>query len=492
MAKRSIDLMMWEYDVNRQSEEYIRSLVTDLVQSYLREHVSPPSSLTSAAAAEFGIFAEMESAVLASCSAQQSLIALPLERRRVIIAAMRQAAEEHAQEFSHQAVLESGRGNEGDKVIKNLLSAKKTPGVEDIETVAYSDEHGLVVVERAPYGVIGSITPVTNPTATIIHNAISMIAGGNSVVFNPHPGAKRTSIHAIQVLNRAIVQAGGPANLLTAIAEPTVESAAEMMQHPRIALLAVTGGPQVVRVAMKNGKKVIAAGPGNPPCVVDETADIVKAGRDIVSGASFDNNLVCICEKEVLVVDRVADALLSSMQQAGAHILSAPEAQRLKDLVIEVPGAAGKEGAVVKAHVGQSACDLAALIGVHTPSTTKLLVYEAQPDDPLVFTEQLMPFIPVVRLADVQQCIDLAVLCEHGYRHTAIMHSLDVKNLTRMGIAMNCSIFVKNGPCYAGLGQGGAGFTSMTIASPTGEGLTRARTFTRERRCTLVDYLRIV
>jgi propionaldehyde dehydrogenase len=484
--------MVRECDVNKPSEEYIKSLVTDLVQSFIREQgIRTPGGPTQSAG-EFGIFEEMEGAVNASLSAQQHLALLPLERRRAIIAAMRRAGEEHAEEFSRQAVLESGRGNEGDKIAKNLLASRKTPGVEDIETVAYSDEHGLVVVERAPYGVIGSITPVTNPTATIIHNAISMVAGGNSVVFNPHPGAKRVSIHAIQVLNRAIVQAGGPANLLTAIAEPTVHSASQMMQHPSIALLAVTGGPQVVKVAMKNGKKVIAAGPGNPPCVVDETADIAKAGRDIVAGASFDNNLVCICEKEVLVVDRVADALLHSMQQAGAFLLSPSQAQQLKDVVIESPGGPQKEGVIAKAHVGQSASALATLIGVQVPAATKLLIYEAASDDPLVFTEQLMPFIPVVRLGDVQQCIDLAVVCEHGYRHTAIMHSMDVQNLTRMGVAMNCSIFVKNGPCYAGLGQGGAGFTSMTIASPTGEGLTRARTFTRERRCTLVDYLRIV
>jgi acyl-CoA reductase-like NAD-dependent aldehyde dehydrogenase len=473
-------------------EAQVRQMVADLVASYTaKNEVRQPVELEKPNG-NLGIFKDMESAIAAAREAQARLVGLPLEVRRNIVASMREAAETHAQEFAERAVEESGRGNKADKILKNLLAARKTPGVEDVETVAYSDEHGLTVLERAPYGVIGSIIPVTNPTATVVNNGIGMVSGGNSVVFNPHPGAKQVSCHTIQILNEAIERAGGPANVLVSIAEPTIESANIMMKHPLIALLVVTGGPAVVRAAMGSGKKVIAAGPGNPPCVVDETAHIQKAARDIVAGASFDNNIVCICEKEVLVVESVADHLVSEMQKCGAYLLSPKDAQKLIDIVIEVPGGPGKEGIIRKEYVGKSPQELGRLAAVTVPEATRLLICEVDAGNPLVWTEQLMPLLPIVRMANVNQCIDLAVQCEHGFKHSAMMHSMDVEHLTKMARAMNCSVFVKNGPCYAGLGQGGAGFTSLTIASPTGEGLTRARTFTRERRCTLVDYFRII
>lgn len=473
-------------------EDQIRALVTDLLASYTQSKDSCTSSEMKTPSGRLGIYQDIQTAIEAARESQIQLSRMPLDIRKTIVEAMRTAAATHAKEFASRAVAETGRGNANDKTTKNLLTARKTPGVEDLETSAYSDEHGLTVVERAPYGVIGSIIPVTNPTATVINNGIAMISGGNSVVFNPHPGAKQTSCYAIQVINEAIEQAGGPANLMVAIAEPTIESAGIMMKHPLIALLVVTGGPAVVRAAMASGKKVIAAGPGNPPCVVDETAHIEKAACDIVCGASFDNNLVCICEKEVLVVASVADRLIAEMQKHGAYLLTREQADSLINTVIDMPGGPGKEGAIRKDYVGKSAQDLGRLVGITVPDAVRLLICEVDCANPLVWTEQLMPVLPIVRMANVEQCIDLAVQCEHGFRHSAMIHSMDVGHMTNMARAMNCSLFIKNGPCFAGLGQGGAGFTSMTIASPTGEGITRARTFTRERRCTLVDYLRII
>ena len=340
--------------------------------------------------------------------------------------------------------------------------------------------------------MIGSITPSTNPTVTIISNSIGMIAAGNSVVFNPHPASKKVSAFLVGLLNKAIIEAGGPANLVCCAAEPTIESAKDLMAHPKIAILVVTGGPAVVRVAMNSGKKVIAAGPGNPPCVVDETADIAKAGKDIVDGAGFDNNVICICEKEIIVVASVADRLKEEMKKNGAYELNEDQIKKITQLVIAEPGGPGIEGAANKTFVGKNADFIAKQIGLTVPPETRLLLCEVNRKHPLIWTEQLMPVMPLVRVKDVDAAIDLAVECEHGFRHTAIMHSLNIAKLSKMAKAMNCSIFIKNGPSYAGLGHGGAGFASFTIASPTGEGVTRARTFTRERRCTIVDYFRII
>ena len=247
-----------------------------------------------------------------------------------------------------------------------------------------------------------------------------------------------------------------------------------------------------MKVAMNSGKKVIAAGPGNPPCVVDETADLAKAGKDIVDGAGFDNNVICICEKEIIVVASVADRLKEEMKKNGAYELNEDQIKKVTELVLSDPGGPGKEGAANKNYIGKNADFIAKQIGLTVPPETRLLLCEVGREHPLLWTEQLMPVMPLVRVKDVDIAIDLAVEVEHGFRHTAIMHSLNIAKLSKMAKAMNCSIFSKNGPSYAGLGHGGAGFASFTIASPTGEGVTRARTFTRERRCTLVDYFRII
>lgn len=439
-----------------------------------------------------GVFAGIHQAIDAADIAFKEFGKLTLEVRKDIISNIRSICQVNKEIMSKMAWEETGMGRWEDKVIKNDLGIVKTPGVEDIIPEAFSDDHGLTLVERAPYGVIGAITPSTNPTVSIISNAIGMIAAGNSVVFNPHPAAKKSSAFLVSIINKAIMEAGGPANLVCCISDPTIETAKILMTHPKISILVVTGGPAVVKVAMNSGKKAIAAGPGNPPCVVDETADIVKAGKDIVDGASFDNNVICICEKEIIVVASVADRLKEEMKKNGAYELNEDQIKKITELVISDPGGPGKEGAANKNFVGKNADFIAAQIGLTVPASTRLLLCEVGREHPLIWTEQLMPVMPLVRVKDCDAAIDLAVECEHGFRHTAIMHSLNIAKLSKMAKAMNCSIFIKNGPSYAGLGNGGAGFASFTIASPTGEGVTRARTFTRERRCTLVDYFRII
>ena len=439
-----------------------------------------------------GIFPDVESAVKAALEAHQKLDADTLERRNAIIAAMRKAAEDVTPEISRMAVEESGLGRVEDKVKKNILAARKTPGVEDLTALCETGDRGLVLTERAPYGVIGSVIPCTNPTETIICNAIGMVAGGNAVVFNAHPLTKRTSNFCVQALSRAIAAAGGPPNLLVAVAEPTIETAQQLMKSPAIRLLVVTGGPGVVKAAMNSGKKVIAAGPGNPPAVVDETADLPKAARNIMSGATLDNNIVCICEKEIIAVAAIADALKEELRKCGAFEANHLQCERLRRLVLDEEGSPEKHGAPNKKFVGKDAKVILAEIGVRVGDEVRMVLVEVDENHPFVWTEQLMPVIPLVRVPDVDTAIALAKKVERGNRHTATMHSRNIDKLSMMARAMNNSLFVKNGPSHAGLGFGGEGYTSFTIASPTGEGLTRARHFTRERRCTLVDHFRIV
>ncbi len=276
------------------------------------------------------------------------------------------------------------------------------------------------------------------------------------------------------------------------MARPTIESATELMHHRGINLLVVTGGPGVVKAAMASGKRSICAGPGNPPVVVDETADLAKAARDIITGASFDNNIVCVDEKQVFVVERVADELIRRMRSSGAELLDAAELRRLEGEIFSELRGPRSHGVINKAMVGRNAGEILARIGLRRGAEARLAIAEVAEDHPLVWSEQLMPVLPIVRVPDVDRAIALARESEHGFGHSASMHSRDIDALSHMARVINTSIFVKNGPIIAGLGAGGEGHTSFTIASPTGEGLTYPVSFSRRRRCVMVDHFRIV
>jgi acyl-CoA reductase-like NAD-dependent aldehyde dehydrogenase len=444
------------------------------------------------AAPSTGIFPDISRAISAASVAQRMWMALPLEKRKEVIAHLRERLRENAQVLAWAAWRETGLGRYEDKIEKNLLNINKVPGIEDLEPIAWSGDRGLTLMERAPFGVRGSITPVTNPAATVIGNSIAMISGGNSVVFNPHPSAKECSARTIAAINQAVVEAGGPANLVAGIAEPTIESAQELMKHPGTRLTLVTGGEAVVHVAMQSGKRAICAGPGNPPVVVDETADLDEAARGIIKGASFDNNIICTDEKNIIAVDAIADRLIAALRGLGCRILSTDELTRLEKVIFSEPAKPGKSTGLNKKLIGQNPSVILKEIGVTIGDEVRLAIAEVPREHTLVWTEQMMPILPFVRVPDADDAIDFAIQVEAGRRHTAVIYSRHLDHLSRYAKEADVSIFVKNGPNLAGLGYGGEGFCSFSIAGTTGEGMTRARTFTRERRCVVVDAFRIV
>jgi len=458
---------------------------------------TPSGSATPPAAAApvpsgMGIFNTVGEAVAAAQQAFAAFTAQPLATRAKVIAAIRQTMLENASALAKEAHEETGLGRFEDKILKNQLVAEKTPGIEELQPVSFTGDHGLTLCEPAPYGVIGAITPCTNPTSTIICNALGMLAAGNAVVFNVHPTAKNCSIQTVALLNRAITAAGGPPNVAVCVAQSTVESAQEMRNHPGVRLLVVTGGGGVVQAAMASGKRAICAGPGNPPVVVDETADIAQAARDIVLGASFDNNIICVEEKEVIVVASVADALLKEMTKHNAVVLDKSQLPQVEKTVFVKMHGPRAHAEINRKLIGKNADFVLQQMGISAPASVRLAVVEVDEGHPLLWTEQMMPVLPVTRVPNADYAIDLAIKIEGGNRHTAIMHSKNLDHLSRMARECNCSIFVKNGRSQAGLGFGGEGYTSFSIASPTGEGLTSPRSFSRWRRCVLVDHFRIV
>ncbi len=446
------------------------------------DDVSNPAA--EAGGGNWGIFESMNDAVEAAAAAQKKYMNCTMHDRAAYVQAIRDVVlkQENLEYISRQSVEETEMGNYEHKLIKNRLAATKTPGIEDLTTDAMSGDDGLTLVEYSPFGVIGAITPTTNPTETIICNSIGMLAAGNSVVFSPHPRAKNVSLHLVRLINRALAEAGAPANLVVTVSQPSIENTNAMMNHPMVRMLVATGGPGIVKTVLSSGKKAIGAGAGNPPVVVDETANIEKAGKDIIDGCCFDNNLPCIAEKEVIVVDSAADYLIFNMKKNGAYEVKDPEIiDRIVKLVVQENGKSP-----VTSFVGKSAKYILEQAGVHVDDDVRVIIAQTGEDHPFVQVELMMPILPIVRVPDVDAGIEMAVRVEHGNRHTAMMHSRNVDKLTKMAKLIQTTIFVKNGPSYAGIGVGGEGYTTFTIAGPTGEGLTSAKSFARRRRCVLV------
>ncbi len=468
--------------------EQIESIVREVLQQLTARM---PQSPAASAEGDWGVFERLEDAVSAADRAFRRLDTVALRER--VVEAIRRAARANARRLAEMAVDETGMGRIEDKVKKILLVADRTPGPEILFPSAMSGDAGLTLVENAPWGVIASVTPSTNPAATVINNGISMLSGGNAVVFAPHPGAKRVSQEAIRILNKAIHEETGLVHLMTCVREPSIEIAQKLFTYPGIHLLVVTGGEAVVEAARKTtNKRLIAAGAGNPPVVVDETADLKRAARSIYEGASFDNNIVCCDEKEIIAVEAIADALKRELAACGAVEISREQAEAVaRATLLDYPGPKARPN---PRWVGRDAAELAKAAGFSVPDACRLLFVDVGRDVDHVYArvEQMMPLVPLLRAADFEQALEWALLLERDRRHTAALHSRDIDHMDTMAKRVNTSLFVKNGPCIAGLGAGGEGWTSMTISTPTGEGVTNARTFVRLRRCTLVGSFRIV
>lgn len=439
-----------------------------------------------------GLFTDANEAVAASREAFERLSRLTLADRKRIVSHIRRISADQRVELGTMEMEETKIGRLQHKIDK-LLGAANAPGVEFLRSEVFSGDHGLSVIEHAPFGVICAITPVTHSLPTIACNAIGMISAGNTVVFNPHPSGRRIAAEGVRRFNDAIYRDLGIDNLLCVITEPTLESADILFKHRDVNLISVTGGAAVARAAMQQAKRAIVAGPGNPPVVVDETADLDRAAKCIIKGGAYDNNLLCIAEKQVFAVDSIFDSLMAAMEHAGAVRLNNSEINALTRVAIASVGEGShKHDVAAKEFIGQDAVVLAKGAGKKIAPEVEMVFGETDESSPFVPVEQMMPFVPFVRCRNVDEAIEKARVSEHGFRHTAIIHSMNVHSMTKMGKALDTTLFVKNGPCMAGLGNGGEGYGSFSIAGPTGEGITTPLTFTRERRCTMVDDLRIL
>ncbi len=474
------------------TDEIVRTVVSQVLARMRNGAAAAGPSRNGHGSSQRGVFQDVNAAVSAAVEAQRQFERRGLDDRRKAIACIRRICSEQAEQLGREELEETQIGKLKHKIEKLKVIADRIPGVEFLRTDAFSGENGVSLQEYAPFGVIGVITPVTHSLPTLACNAINMLASGNSLVCNPHPSGARIASKGVHLFNQAIVEAIGIDNLITIIEKPTLESAQAIFDHREVRMLCVTGGPAVGRAALRSPKRAIVAGPGNPPVVVDETANLDQAARSIISGGGYDNNLLCIGEKEVFVVESVFDELMELMTHHNAVRLNSKQIEALTSAAF-APSTEDKSKLMLqKELIGQDASVLAERAGLKVPTETELLFGETDESNPFVEHEQMMPFVPFVRVPDVDTAIALAKQYEHGFKHTSIIHSRNLDVITRMGRELDTTLYVQNGPSTAGLGSGGEGYLSFSIATPTGEGVTTPLTFTRQRRSTTVGSLRVL
>lgn len=467
--------MEYTQDMERMIRSVIENMLLQQTEAVATENVKP-APLTG----ELGVFNTVDEAMAAVKEAQMVFEDCTLATRTKVITAIREGMRPYVQEIAQKTYEETGMGRVADKIVKLNLTLDKTPGVEDLITECETGDNGMTLYELSPFGVIGAITPSTNPGETLICNAIGMLAAGNGVYFGVHPGAKHISRWIISKMNEIIIDTIGIPNLLVTLTEPSIEAAQAMMVHPDVSLLVVTGGPGVVKEALHSGKKVIGAGAGNPPSFVDETANIAQAAKDIVLGASFDNNILCIAEKSVVAIKAIEPQLVDEMVKAGCVLIEDPVViDKLLQITLDDKGNPNRK------LVGRNASVILDAVGYPYQGDPRLIIMRTDLHHPFATTEMLMPILPVISVQTFEEGLAACLFLEAGLHHTATMHSLNMERLNKMAKMMKTSIFVKNGPSYAGLGFNGEGTATFTIATPTGEATTTARCFARRRRCCL-------
>jgi aldehyde dehydrogenase len=477
------------------SEAAIRDVVTEVLSKLQTSSGRVTAPSIQSKPGRHGVFDDAASAASAARGGFEQLKKTGYAGRAKVVEIVKQMCADNAERWGKIEFEETKIGRLDHKIEK-LQGIRNVLGTEFLNPHGMSGDAGITMDESAPWGVIGAISPVTHSVPTIAGNIVNMAAAGNAIVVNPHPGGAAVAALAVNEFNEAIKAELGISNLITTVEKPTLDSFNDLCASDDVNLLCITGGPGVVDAAMKTGKRAICAGPGNPPVVVDDCTalDFRKVAKDIILGGGYDNNLLCIGEKQVFVVGNSYKPFMDAMKGEGAVLLSNAQLEAIKKEVFDIKnGAGGCSHAVLnREYVGASAAKLARIAGLNIDPNTEMLIAETGADDLFVIEEQMMPLMPIVKANTFDQAVGMAKVSEHGYKHSAMIHTMNVSRMTQMGREMDTTIFVKNGPCVAGLGLGGEGYISFSIATTTGEGITTPRTFTRFRRCTLVDNLNII
>ena len=365
-----------------------------------------------------------------------------------IVKPMVSAGMEQAQHLACLAIEETKLGVLEDKAIKNMVATEFVYNyVKDKRTVGpirEFPERGLVEVAE-PIGVIFSLTPITNPTATVLFKCIMAIKTRNAVVFSPHPKAWRCCYEAARIMLETAVKHGAPEGVFVCVESPTLADNAYLMAHKDVGLIDATGGQGVVKAAYSSGKPALGVGPGNTPVYLEKTADLDMAVVDIITSKTFDNGTICASEQTVVIDDAIYDSALAKFAELGAHICDERETELLGRTVIDPA-----TGFMRPIAVGQKATDIARVVGLSVKPNTKLLIAPIQGvgrEHPLS-VEKLFPVLAVYRAKSVDEALRVCVDVNHagGIGHTSVVFSRDEGVIRKFGEVINTGRILVNSP----------------------------------------------
>ena len=409
----------------KQTEEHIKKMVDDLV----------------------------EKAKIASKEYQK----LDQEQVNNIVKHMSMAGLENHMKLAKMAVEETKRGIYEDKITKNMFATEyiyhsikydKTVGI-----INENDEEDYVEIAE-PVGIIAGVTPVTNPTSTVMFKSLISAKTRNVIIFGFHPSAQKCSTEAARIMRDAAVAAGAPENCILWIEEPSITATTLLMNHPDVDLILATGGTGMVKSAYSCGKPALGVGPGNVPCYIDKTAKLKTSVNDLVLSKSFDNGMICASEQAVLVDKEIYKEFEDLMKKAGCYFVSPEEKQKLQDTMFD-----SEKGYKLKSHIpGQSPYQIAKAAGFEVPEHTKVLVvYEEGIGEGYPFSkEKLSPVLTYYIVKNKEEGLDKAErLLEYGgLGHSAVIHSEDDKTILEFSERMKAGRIIVNSPSsHGGIGD---------------------------------------
>ena len=386
--------------------------------------------------------------------ASKEYMKLNQEQVNNIVKAMSMAGLENHMKLAKMAVEETGRGVYEDKITKNLFATDyiyhsikydKTVGV-----IEKNDEDDYIKIAE-PIGIIAGVTPVTNPTSTVIFKSMIAAKTRNIIIFGFHPSAQKCSVEAAKIVREAAIKAGAPENCILWIEEPSVTATNLLMNNPAVDLILATGGTGMVKAAYSCGKPALGVGPGNVPCYIDKTAKLKTSVNDLVMSKSFDNGMICASEQAVIVDKEIYEEFESLMRKAGCYFVSKEEKEKLQNAMFQ-------DGKLNSKIPGQSAYNIAKQAGFEVPETTKVLVvYEEGIGQDYPFSkEKLSPVLAYYIVENKEEGIKKAekLLENGGLGHSAVIHSEDEETILEFSERVKVGRIIVNSPSsHGGIGD---------------------------------------
>lgn len=386
--------------------------------------------------------------------ASKEYMKLNQEQVNNIVKAMSMAGLENHMKLAKMAVEETGRGVYEDKITKNLFATDyiyhsikydKTVGV-----IEKNDEDDYIKIAE-PIGIIAGVTPVTNPTSTVIFKSMIAAKTRNVIIFGFHPSAQKCSVEAAKIVRDAAIKAGAPENCILWIEEPSVTATNLLMNNPAVDLILATGGTGMVKAAYSCGKPALGVGPGNVPCYIDKTAKLKTSVNDLVMSKSFDNGMICASEQAVIVDKEIYEEFEDLMRKAGCYFVSKEEKEKLQNAMFQ-------DGKLNSKIPGQSAYNIAKQAGFEVPETTKVLVvYEEGIGQDYPFSkEKLSPVLAYYIVENKEEGIEKAekLLENGGLGHSAVIHSEDEETILEFSERVKVGRIIVNSPSsHGGIGD---------------------------------------